>query len=64
VTEFFNRRDEAYFARTLGVNNLRAHFNNMEKALRKRLGGDELVDRGEKLTEVQETLTGDEIFDT
>ena len=40
MTELFTRKDEAYFARTLGVNNLRAHFNNMEKALRKRLGGD------------------------
>jgi len=35
MAELFTRRDEAYFARTLGVNNLRAHFNNMEKALRK-----------------------------
>ena len=33
MTELFTRRDEAYFARTLGVNNLRSHFNNMEKAL-------------------------------
>jgi superfamily II DNA or RNA helicase len=60
MTELFSRKDEAYFARTLGVNNLRAHFNNMEKALRKRLGGD--VDVGENIVEVQETLTGDEIF--
>jgi len=58
MAELFTRRDEAYFARTLGVNNLRAHFNNMEKALRKRLGGD----LGENLTEAQGTLTGDEIF--
>ena len=29
MTELFTRRDEAYFARTLGVNNLRAHFNQM-----------------------------------
>ena len=42
MAELFTRRDEAYFARTLGVNNLRGHFNNMEKALRKRLGGDGL----------------------
>jgi superfamily II DNA or RNA helicase/HKD family nuclease len=60
MTELFSRKDEAYFARTLGVNNLRAHFNNMEKALRKRLGGD--ADGGENIVEVQETLTGDEIF--
>jgi hypothetical protein len=61
MAELFTRRDEAYFARTLGVNNLRAHFNNMEKALRKRLGEDE-AGIGENLAEVQETLTGDEIF--
>ena len=40
MTELFTRRDEAYFGRTLGVNNLRAHFNNMEKALRNRVGHD------------------------
>jgi superfamily II DNA or RNA helicase/HKD family nuclease len=61
MTELFSRKDEAYFARTLGVNNLRAHFNNMEKALRKRLGGDG-VDLGENIAEIQGTLTGDEIF--
>ena len=61
MTELFTRKQEDYFARTLGVNNLRAHFNNMEKALQKRLGGDGL-DLGENLAEVQERLTGDEIF--
>jgi SNF2 family DNA or RNA helicase len=60
MTELFSRRDEAYFARTLGVNNLRAHFNNMEKALRKRLGDESGI--GENLAEVQQTLTSDEIF--
>ena len=33
MTELFTRRDEAYFARTIGVNNLRAHFNQMENTL-------------------------------
>jgi hypothetical protein len=61
MTELFTRKDETYFARTLGVNHLRAHFNNMEKSLRRRLGADE-IDLGEKLTEVQETLAVDEIF--
>jgi SNF2 family DNA or RNA helicase len=61
MAELFTRRDEAYFARTLGVNNLRAHFNNMEKALRKRLGEDE-SGIAENLIDVQETLTGDQIF--
>ena len=31
MTELFTRRDETYFARTIGVNSLRAHFNQMEK---------------------------------
>ena len=35
MAELFTRRDEAYFARTLGVNNLRSHFNNIEKQLRR-----------------------------
>lgn len=61
MAELFTRKQENYFAQTLGVNNLRAHFNNMEKALRKRLGGDGL-NLGENLAEVQEHLVGDEIF--
>ncbi|MEO2020345.1 MAG: phospholipase D-like domain-containing protein, partial [Pirellulaceae bacterium] len=60
MIELFTRRDEAYFARTLGVNNLRAHFNNMEKALRKSVGHD-LVDVGEHMNEAQEILAADEI---
>ena len=38
MVELFTRRDEAYFARTIGVNNLRAHFNQMEARLRIRVG--------------------------
>lgn len=61
MAELFTRRDETYFARNLGVNNLRAHFNNLEKELRRRIGGDN-VDLGEKLTEAQESLSADQIF--
>jgi superfamily II DNA/RNA helicase len=61
MAELFTRRDEAYFARTLGVNNLRAHFNQMEKALRNRVGHD-LTDVAEHMTEAQEILYTDEIF--
>ncbi len=61
MAELFTRRHEPYFARTLGVNNLSAHFNNMEKDLRKRLGGDG-IDLGENLVETQASLAGDEIF--
>jgi hypothetical protein len=61
MTELFTRRDEAYFGRTLGVQNLTAHFNNMERALRKQVGND-AVDVAEHTTEAEEILTTDEIF--
>lgn len=61
MTELFTRRDEAYFARTLGVNNLRAHFNNMEKKLRSAVGH-EVTDVAEHMGEAHELLAEDEIF--
>jgi hypothetical protein len=61
MAELFTRRDEAYFARTLGVNNLRAHFSQMEKALRVKVGHD-LVDVAEHISETHEILATDAIF--
>ena len=61
MAELFTRRDEAYFARTLGVNNLRAHFNNMEKALRNTVGH-EVADVSGHLAEVQDFLSSDQDF--
>ncbi len=61
MAELFTRRDEAYFARTIGVNNLRAHFNQMEKTLRSRVGQD-AADAAEHMSEAQEILFTDEIF--
>ena len=61
MAELFTRRDETYFARTLGVNNLRAHFNQMERALRGRVGHD-VTDVAGHMTEVHELLFSDEIF--
>ena len=61
MAELFTRRDEAYFARTLGVNNLRAHFAQMEKELRKGLGH-EVVDVADNIAEAQELLAKDSIF--
>jgi superfamily II DNA or RNA helicase len=61
MIELFTRGDEDYFARTLGVNNLRAHFNQMEKALRNRIGHD-VTDVAENIGEAQEILSSDEIF--
>ena len=61
MAELFTRRDETYFARTLGVNNLRAHFNQMEKALRTAVGQDS-TDVAEHMTEAQQILGMDAIF--
>jgi superfamily II DNA or RNA helicase len=61
MAELFTRRKEDYFARTLGVNNLRAHFNNMEKELRDTVGH-EVADVSGHLAEVQSFLASDEIF--
>ena len=61
MAELFTRRDETYFARTLGVNNLRAHFNNMEKALRQNVGHD-IPDVAEVIGEAQDILAADPIF--
>ena len=61
MTELFTRRDEAYFARTIGVNNLRAHFNQMERKLRDRVGQEDPAGP-EHVTEAQEILFSDEMF--
>ena len=61
MAELFTRRDEAYFARTIGINNLTAHFNQMEKRLRSRLGLTGM-DLSENLAEASELLSGDAIF--
>jgi superfamily II DNA or RNA helicase len=57
MVELFSRRDDAYFARTLGVNNLTALFSRMEKDLRVELGledadlGDSVIEAGQRLSE-------------
>ena len=61
MAELFTRRDESYFARTIGVNNLTSHFNNMEKALRQMLHS-EIVDVGENIVETHELLSKDDLF--
>lgn len=61
MTELFTRRDDAHFAKTLGVTNLTAHFNQMEKSFRRRVGN-EPSDVAENMTEAQELLFSDEIF--
>ncbi len=61
MAELFTRRDETYFAKTIGVNNLSAHFNVMERKLQSRIGH-EISDVAEHMSEAQEILSIDEIF--
>ena len=61
MTELFTGGDDAYFARTIGINHLRAHFNQMEKVLRSRVEQD-AVDAAEHMTEAQEILFTDTFF--
>jgi len=62
MAELFTRKDEAVFARTLGVNNLSAHFNVLEKNLQRSLGDDVASLQEGLLEEAHEILAGDVIF--
>jgi superfamily II DNA or RNA helicase len=61
MVELFSRGDEAYFARTLGVNSLTGHFAQMERVLRNMLGHDD-VDLTENLMEATDLLSQDTTF--
>jgi superfamily II DNA or RNA helicase len=61
MAELFTRQDQAYFAKTLGVNNLQAHFNQLEKTLRRKVGHD-VVDVSEQMADAQEILNADSVF--
>ncbi|MYG94620.1 MAG: helicase [Acidimicrobiia bacterium] len=62
MVELFSRRDNAYFAHSLGVHNLTGHFNVMERQLQESLGGGELALTEGYTPEAREALSGDEIF--
>jgi Helicase conserved C-terminal domain/PLD-like domain len=55
MIELFSRGDESYFARTLGINNLRAHFGNLEKELRREFH-DHHVNEAEAVVEAQKVI--------
>jgi len=59
MTELFTRRDETYFSRNLGVANLRAHFNAMERELKSKVGHDVVI--SEHIGEAQDLLANDPI---
>ena len=61
MAELFTRRDESYFARTLGINNLRLHFNAMERSLQNTVGH-QITDATEFLFEIEDLLASDQFF--
>lgn len=61
MVELFTGGEDGYFAQTLGVNSLRAHFAQMEKALREKVGHD-AVDASEHMAEAQDVLATDQTF--
>lgn len=61
MTELFTRRDETHFARTLGVNHLRAYFNRMEADFRRHVGHDP-TDAADQAAEVQDLMATDKFF--
>jgi hypothetical protein len=63
MIELFSRKEEDFFARTLGIHNLRSHFNQLEKKLRNQLG-DEADNVAENIAEVQELLEKDVVFES
>jgi superfamily II DNA or RNA helicase len=62
LAELFTRKDDAYFAETLGVSNLKAYFVQMEKDLKRRLNVPEADGLGERLNQVDEFLRTESFF--
>ena len=62
MAELFTRREETYFARTLGVNSLTAHFKAMDKTLELSLGDAPEAQQEGLLEEAHDVLAGDVIF--
>ena len=61
MVELFSRGNDAYFAQTLGINNLRAHFGNLEKALHREFHDHDVIEAG-VLAEAQDILATSETF--
>jgi superfamily II DNA or RNA helicase len=60
LVELFTRRDDGYFAKSLGVNSVMARTNALTKELLARVGDEAAV--GDYLPEAQELLQGDPLF--
>ena len=61
MAELFSRRDDAFFARTLGVNNFTAYFRTLEQRIGAQLSV-EGEDLGDHIADAQELLEADEVF--
>ena len=62
MAELFTRGDEAYFARTLGVNHFTSRFNRLEHALRQSLGGEAAALQEGVYEQARDLLAADDIF--
>ena len=63
MAELFTRGDEAYFARTLGVNHFTSRFNRLEHALRQSLGGEAAALQEGVYEQARDILAADDIFE-
>lgn len=62
MVELFTGADDGFFARTLGIPNLKHYFGELEKKLKQRLKGDADEDGSENAVEAAELLEQDRIF--
>lgn len=60
LVELFTRREDNYFAKSLGVNSVMARMNALTKELHAKVGAEPAV--GDYLPEAQEVLQGDPLF--
>jgi len=63
MIDLFTNGDEAHFSRTLGIHNLRAHFNRLERELKVTLG-DATDNIGDNPRAIKAFLESDKIFES
>lgn len=62
MIDLFTNEDEAHFSRTLGIHNLRAYFNKLDRELKSKLGN-AVENVTENSGEILQFLESDEIFE-
>lgn len=62
MIELFTGGDDAFFARTLGINNLVSYFSRLEKSLKGHMGEEAVDNLTENVAEAQDFLEHDRIF--